>query len=253
MTSRSLWIDDARGHVVDWSTQRWVQATGRRVSLAECPWLEHQLHMIVVICGDFLQLDTWSLGWRLQMRFRLALALIVAAAAVMATIAPAVRVTSALAAASQQKSALSAPDSVRTEHEHIHAALEALTQAPGQVGMAAKALASTLHPHFVREEEIALPLLGLLAPLAAGQSPAGMEEGVRLSDMLRKEMPRMLREHEAIRAAVDNLLRAARSERHAAAEEFCEALSLHARTEEDVTYPAAMLVGDVIRVRALKR
>lgn len=40
MTSGSLWLDDARGHVVDWSTQRWVQATGRRVSLAECPWLE---------------------------------------------------------------------------------------------------------------------------------------------------------------------------------------------------------------------
>jgi hypothetical protein len=35
-----LWLGDARGHIVDWSTQRWVQATGRRVSLQACPWLD---------------------------------------------------------------------------------------------------------------------------------------------------------------------------------------------------------------------
>jgi hypothetical protein len=35
-----MWIGDQRGHLVDWSTQRWVQATGRRVSLDTCPWLE---------------------------------------------------------------------------------------------------------------------------------------------------------------------------------------------------------------------
>lgn len=31
-----MWIDDACGDLVDWTTQRWVQATGRRVSLGEC-------------------------------------------------------------------------------------------------------------------------------------------------------------------------------------------------------------------------
>jgi hypothetical protein len=35
-----MWLGDARGHLVDWSTQRWVQFTGRRVSLADCPWLD---------------------------------------------------------------------------------------------------------------------------------------------------------------------------------------------------------------------
>jgi hypothetical protein len=34
-----MWLDDARGHAIDWSTQRWVQLTGKRVSLDECPWL----------------------------------------------------------------------------------------------------------------------------------------------------------------------------------------------------------------------
>lgn len=35
-----MWLGVARGHLVDWSTQRWVQVTGRRVALADCPWLD---------------------------------------------------------------------------------------------------------------------------------------------------------------------------------------------------------------------
>ena len=35
-----MWLDDSRGHLVDWSTQRWVGLTGRRVTLDQHPWLE---------------------------------------------------------------------------------------------------------------------------------------------------------------------------------------------------------------------
>lgn len=35
-----MWLGDARGYLVDWFTQRWVQLTGRRTSIAENPWLE---------------------------------------------------------------------------------------------------------------------------------------------------------------------------------------------------------------------
>jgi hypothetical protein len=34
------WLGDRRGYLSDWATQRWVQLTGRRVRLAEHPWLE---------------------------------------------------------------------------------------------------------------------------------------------------------------------------------------------------------------------
>lgn len=152
-----------------------------------------------------------------------------------------------------QKSALVAPESIRTEHEAIHRALVEATKAPGRVGAAAKELATVLHPHFVREEEIALPPLGLLAPLAAGQTPAGMDEGLVMSDTLRKEMPRMLEEHRAIRAAVEKLLQVAREEKASRAEEVAGELALHAKTEEEVLYPAAILVGDLIRARTARR
>lgn len=151
------------------------------------------------------------------------------------------------------QAALRAPESIRIEHEDIHESLVALTKAGGAVGPAAKELAAVLHPHFVREEEIALPPLGLLAPLAAGESPEGADAALKMADTLRKEMPRMLEEHKSIRAAVENLRRVARDEKNERAEAFAAELSLHARTEEEVLYPAAILVADVIRARGARR
>lgn len=158
-------------------------------------------------------------------------------------------VASASAVSPEAIQKLQPPASIQAEHEEIHEALVALTRLPGPVGMAAKELAATLHPHFVREEEIALPPLALLAPLAAGKSPDGMDEALVMADTLKKEMPRMLEEHKAIRAAVSKLAQVAKQERNAAGLTFAGTLALHAQTEEEVLYPAAILVGDLIRAR----
>ena len=84
------------------------------------------------------------------------------------------------------------PQALQTEHHEIHEALVEATRASGRVGAAAKELAAVLDPHFERENQIALPPLGLLAPLAAGQTPAGQQEALAMTDALRKELPRML-------------------------------------------------------------
>jgi predicted NBD/HSP70 family sugar kinase len=110
-----------------------------------------------------------------------------------------------------------------------------------------------LDPHFERENQIALPPLGLLAPLAAGETPAGMQEALAMTDALRRELPRMLEEHKRIRAATERLRAAARDEKAAVHEEFAEALASHALTEEEILYPAAILVGDIIRARMAKQ
>src|SRR5437868_324712 len=34
-----MWLGETRGNLIDWSTQKWVQATGRRVDFAKYPWL----------------------------------------------------------------------------------------------------------------------------------------------------------------------------------------------------------------------
>jgi hypothetical protein len=151
-----------------------------------------------------------------------------------------------------QKSILTIPKSLQTEHEEIHQALMDATRAPGRVGVAAKELAAVLDPHFERENQIALPPLGLLAPLAAGDTPPGLPEALAMTDALRKELPRMLEEHKRIRAATEKLRIAAREEKARVHEQLAETLAAHAQTEEEILYPAAVLVGDVIRARIAK-
>jgi hypothetical protein len=153
------------------------------------------------------------------------------------------------AEAAMAENAIEIPESIRREHEAIHSALVAATRAPGRVGVAAKALAEVLHPHFVREEEIALPPLALLAPLAAGSTlpESTSSTAAAMTSALRAEMPRMLEEHVRIRAAVAELRAAAESAGAAAQVELADELALHARTEEQVLYPAALLVGELLR------
>ena len=142
------------------------------------------------------------------------------------------------------------PQSMRAEHAEIHAALEEATRAPGPVGQAARELARVLHPHFVREEQIALPPLSLLQPLAARSFEPWMQGVLPMTDSLRDELPRMLQEHQVIGAAARRLEEVARQARNAKVEHLAQQLQLHARGEEELFYPAAVLVGDLVRARA---
>ena len=144
---------------------------------------------------------------------------------------------------------LHVPESMRLEHAGIHEALERAMKESGSIGEAAAELGKVLHPHFVREEQIALPPLGLLASLAAGAVPADARDALEMTDTLRRELPAMLEEHTRIKAAVGKLGAAARGARRAEYVRLADDLALHARTEEEVLYPAAVLVGDVIRAR----
>ena len=143
------------------------------------------------------------------------------------------------------------PESIRHEHHEIHATLVEATKAPGGVGAAAKALAAVLDPHFKREEEIALPPLGLLAPLSRGAAVSGglAPEVLKMTDALRRELPGMLAEHKKIREAVDGLRKAAVAEKAVKYQALADQLAHHAQTEEEVLYPTAILVGEVIRAR----
>lgn len=144
------------------------------------------------------------------------------------------------------------PSSVRAEHEEIQEALQRATRAEGPVGLAATDLQRVLQPHFKREEQIALPPLGLLRPLATGAPGPAEATVVRvlaMSDSLRAELPQMLAEHTRIRTAVIRLEETARVNRDIQAADLVKRLQLHARNEEEVMYPAAILVGEVLRSR----
>ncbi len=140
------------------------------------------------------------------------------------------------------------PAPLQQEHEALHAELRRATQAGGEVGEAARTLAQLMHPHFVKEDEIALPPLGLLGALSRGEFNAGMSEVLALTDRLEAELPEMLEEHENIVAALQRLREAAERAGRSDVVAFAQQLVQHARTEEELMYPAAVLVGRHVRL-----
>jgi Hemerythrin HHE cation binding domain len=146
---------------------------------------------------------------------------------------------------------LKTPESLKEEHEELHRELEMATRVPGRVGKAAKGVAKILHPHFVKEEEYALPPLALLSRLAEGAAEAGPEMGdaIEMTDRLNADLPHMLKEHEGIVAALANLSTAAKESRKPKYAHFAKKLTLHARNEEEILYPAAILVGKYLKLR----
>ncbi len=139
--------------------------------------------------------------------------------------------------------ALSSPKPLADEHAELHARLAEALDAGGETAAAARSLAKILHPHFVREEEIAMPPLSLLPALARGEVSPAMRPALEMTHALEKELPRMLEEHVAIKAGFRALHDAAEREGQSKIARFALRLVTHAENEEAVLYPAALLVG----------
>ncbi|HEY8709223.1 MAG TPA: hemerythrin domain-containing protein [Burkholderiaceae bacterium] len=141
------------------------------------------------------------------------------------------------------------PLPLKQEHEELHEQLRQATQVGGEVGELAKTLARLMHPHFLKEDQLALPPLGLLVALASGDATPEMAGVLTLTDQLEAELPAMLAEHQIIVAALQRLRDAAQRAGRTEIIDFAQQLMRHARTEEEVMYPAAILVGKFVRQR----
>ncbi len=139
------------------------------------------------------------------------------------------------------------PASVRAEHEALYRELAAATREAGRIGEAARAVAELLQPHFITEESLALPPLALLAPLARGERISGASAVTAMTDKLRGELPRLFAEHRAIAAAAQKLAEAAKGSGDGTHLGLAEKIASHARAEEEVFYPAAILVGEYLK------
>jgi hypothetical protein len=142
---------------------------------------------------------------------------------------------------------------VREEHEELHRRLSEARMAGGGVGEAAKKVAMLLHAHLIREEELAMRPLGLLRALAEGAVSADMGGVLALTNALKDELPRLVAEHQQIVLALHALREAAHDEAAPAYEELADQLVLHARMEEEVLYPAAILVGEFLKLKLKAR
>ena len=156
-----------------------------------------------------------------------------------------------LAAAAPREGAIEIPKSIQMEHAAIHAALVEATKVQGSVGSAAKTMAADLNAHLEREEEMALPPLGLLAALANGVTVPDdqIAQAKAASASLSKELPQLLGEHARLLRDIEALRAAATNEKLVKYEQLADQLTLHIQTEEELLYPAAVLVGEIIKGR----
>jgi hypothetical protein len=106
-----------------------------------------------------------------------------------------------------------------------------------------------MHPHFLREDEYAIPPLSLLPRLARGQVTPDMAEVIPLVARLKEEMPLMIDEHRAILGAVRAFAIAAEGDSDEKCIRLAAELMVHAQLEEEVLYPAALLVGEFVKAK----
>lgn len=141
------------------------------------------------------------------------------------------------------------PAVLADEHWEIHETLAGAAREPGRLGQAARTLAIAMEAHFDKEEEYAMPPLALLPMLARGETYQEMREILPVTDRLAYELPVMLEEHKVIGAAARELLEVARAEGRFDVQRLADQVLRHAQTEEQIMYPAAILVGKLVEFR----
>ena len=144
------------------------------------------------------------------------------------------------------------PPSLKHEHGEMRASLEISAKAAGKSGEAAREVARLLAPHFKKEEEYALPPLDALVVLAGGGVPDHPEAIIAKADRLKHELADMLREHQAIAKALERLYDTATGDARPELARFARKLLLHAQMEEQIYYPASLMVGEYLKMRAAK-
>ncbi len=141
------------------------------------------------------------------------------------------------------------PTVLTMEHEAMQEDLARATRAGGRTEEAAWKVTRVLFPHIYREEEFAIPPLLLLPRLARGEVTPDMESILAKTEVLKAELPRMLEEHKVIVEALQKFLQAATAEGHVGFARFAQKLILHAQTEEEILYPASILVGEYLKLK----
>lgn len=145
------------------------------------------------------------------------------------------------------------PEPLRMDQNELCRGLERAALAGGRTGAAARKLLKILQPHLLKEETDLLQTLGLLMPLCRGRITPAMRQVTARTEHLKARMFEIVREHARIIEAARRLLRAARAEHKLALAAFTEQLVLRAWTDEVVFYPAAILVGEYLKLRFADR
>lgn len=142
------------------------------------------------------------------------------------------------------------PSSLEEEHKKVHAKMSEILSSSGNTSKVAKEVQTLLQPHFEKEEQLSIPVLGALQPYVSGTlTEEAKNQAIQISQQFKKEYPTMLDEHKQIVAALGNLEITAKKENRQDVLAFIELLKEHATNEEQITYPATIVIGDLLELK----
>ena len=142
------------------------------------------------------------------------------------------------------------PSSLKKTHAELLQQLHQFTLIKDSSTTVALKLEELMLHHFLEEEDYILPQLGLLPSLSKGQFPEHPQEIIILSEKAKSQMDHMSAEHQLIIAYIEELKQASTEENQPAIISFEKQVSKHALSEEEVYFPAAIMVGEYLKLRS---
>lgn len=141
------------------------------------------------------------------------------------------------------------PSSMDRQHHDIAQQLSRYTA--GDIGTAAAAerVLELLKSHQQKESGLVLPLLSLLPELCEGRIAGDMAFAIEMADALKAERQAMFDENAEIMAAVGELIQAGGPANETDLVVFGGLVADHVMSEIELSEPAAILVGDAVRLR----
>jgi hypothetical protein len=140
------------------------------------------------------------------------------------------------------------PVSIMQEHQYLLGEIDRY-QSGDSTGRVAARLKELMDHHFSEEEDYALPPLGILTQLSSGRLPANADSIILLTEHLRAQSDHMTLEHQMIKAYLGELRSAALMDHHADPGELEKKILAHARAEEEIYFPVALLIGEYLKLR----
>jgi hypothetical protein len=142
---------------------------------------------------------------------------------------------------------LNVPDALRRGHDEARTELVRAAMQGGRIAKAAKRVAQLCLPHFEHEEKSVFPVLALLPYLAPENLRPEMMDVMPLISDFRAKHDALNDHHQSILAEIEELLQAAHKEKNREFAELAYNLRIHERVEDEVIYPAVVLIGGYLQ------
>lgn len=141
------------------------------------------------------------------------------------------------------------PAQILKDHDYFLERLRPITSYGDSTGIVARELYEVMEFHFKEEEDYVLPPLGILPLLAMGELPEESAKIIQLTEKFRENRDAMLAEHQMIKHFLSEMMAFAGKENHPDLSEYEKALEKHSELEEEILFPAVLLIGDYLKIK----